>query len=213
MLTGVLFAGCCENEVNSGKQPCDAIVIPVLIDTIGIKYHRLYSDRDFDEMETAQYQFNYIGTLNDSIYLTYVPFFNYPLDGGSLRKTEFSKYTTDLDNKCEYKYADSADVCIIVGTFNQESYSVLLKNSDRDTIVIGYGDQVPLIMEARDSVGKWQPIQQRFIYYCSTGLSLIYLPPQECVVTLAPVYKGSYETELRLKLGNNYSKPFKGMIV
>ncbi len=38
------------------------------------------------------------------------------------------------------------------------------------------------------------------------------LPPNEIVITLAPIFKGNYKTQIRLKYGKNYSKPFDGSI-
>ena len=49
-------------------------------------------------------------------------------------------------------------------------------------------------------------------YICGNGLGKIMLPPNEIVVTSAMIYNGHYKTDLRLKIGKNYSKPFKGTI-
>lgn len=38
------------------------------------------------------------------------------------------------------------------------SYPVMIENDSKDTLMIGYGDYIPLIIEAVDSLGKWRPI-------------------------------------------------------
>jgi len=91
-------------------------------------------------------------------------------------------------------------------------YPVMLTNLDIDTISIGYGNHIPLIMEATDSFGNWKPIQEISIYLCGNGVGTINLPPSECVLTLAPNYQGNYKTELRLTLGDSHSKSFIGLI-
>ena len=67
-------------------------------------------------------------------------------------------------------------------------------------------------MEAKDAKGAWHPIQTPHQYFCGTGLPVINLPPKTCLLTLAPIFKGNYKTQLRLRLGKNYSKPWFGRI-
>lgn len=50
-------------------------------------------------------------------------------------------------------------------------------NKHADTIVVGYGDLIPIIMEAKDKHGKWKVIQDRYVVGCGTGVGHIFLPP------------------------------------
>lgn len=85
-------------------------------------------------------------------------------------------------------------------------------NKHADTIVVGYGVLIPIILEAKNKQGKWNPIQDRYIVGCGTGVGHIFLPPNQIVITLAPIFNGDYKTQLRLKCGNNYSNTFTGSI-
>ena len=91
-------------------------------------------------------------------------------------------------------------------------YPVLLTNNHTDTVTVGYGVILPLEMEAKDSTGLWKPIEKRFIYACGMGLNSIILPPNEIILTSAPIYKGDFKTDLRLVLGDNFSPVFQGNI-
>lgn len=112
--------------------------------------------------------------------------------------------TNTLIKDLNYDYSPNA-ICA-------KAYPVLLKNQELDTIYIGYGKYIPLILEAKNKKQAWQAIETRHIYYCGVGVGRIILPPNEIVLTSCPIYKGDFETLLRLKIGNNYSKPFRGNI-
>lgn len=93
-----------------------------------------------------------------------------------------------------------------------KSHPVILKNISNFTGMIGFGDQIPMILEAQDSTQNWRPIEKPFFYMCGTGLNYILLPPNEIVISATPIFKGEFNTFLRLKLGNNYSNKIKGNI-
>lgn len=97
-------------------------------------------------------------------------------------------------------------------TVYYEAYPVLLRNLEEDTIVIGLLLELPLLMEAKDSSGNWQLIEEEIGALCGTGLMGIILPPNEVVLTSVGIYQGNYETDWRLRIGNSYSMPFRGVI-
>lgn len=72
-----------------------------------------------------------------------------------------------------------------------------------------------MIQEAKDKTGKWRPIEywQRG---CQPYFGTIVLKPDFLISTKIYIYKGSFDTELRLKIKNgeriSFSKPFKGSI-
>jgi hypothetical protein len=47
---------------------------------------------------------------------------------------------------------------------------------------------------------------------CGTGLNSTLLPPNEIVVTTAPLYHGNYKTKLRLRYHKTISNEFNGKI-
>lgn len=71
---------------------------------------------------------------------------------------------------------------------------------------------IPIVLEAKDSLNNWLPIENVYAYFCGVGVDKVFLPPNEIAVTSVIIYKGNYETDLRLRLGENLSKPFKGQI-
>ena len=82
-----------------------------------------------------------------------------------------------------------------------KSYPVFIKNISKDTLGVGYGKFIPLIIEAKDSLGNWKPIQEPYIYYCGTGLSNYYLPPNEIVINSCKLFEGNFKTVMRISFG------------
>jgi hypothetical protein len=158
------------------------------------------------EMQTGNYNPFYIGLYKDTVFKSpheEIPkYFAYPiLESPGMNEGRF------------YKWPDSAAIALFVDTTRTLSHSLPLDEDDRsfksypvtivndhdDTINIGYGDHIPVIMEALDTNGQWKPIEEQFVYMCGTGLNRIILPPGNIVVTYAFVYKGNYRTKLRLR--------------
>ena len=101
------------------------------------------------------------------------------------------------------------------GRGGTKSYPVIIENKSINTLRIGYGDYIPLLIEAIDSLGNWRPIQKPYVYFCGTGLTHYYLPPKEILITSCKLYKGEYKTKMRLVYGfnrTNYSNEFSGTI-
>ncbi len=95
------------------------------------------------------------------------------------------------------------------------SYPVMLANHSGETLNIGFGEYLPLLIEARDSLGNWRPIQEAYRYHCGTGLTSFYLPPEEILITSCKQYSGDYRTTMRLVLESEnpaYSNEFYGAI-
>lgn len=94
-----------------------------------------------------------------------------------------------------------------------EFIPVLIKNLENDTIIIGETDYIPIILEAKDDNNEWKPIDGYFGYFCGTGIYPILLYPNHVVLTNFELpKKGDFSTKLRVKLGQNYSKEFGGII-
>ncbi|MGH1336593.1 MAG: hypothetical protein ACRBFS_10730 [Aureispira sp.] len=95
------------------------------------------------------------------------------------------------------------------------SYPIFILNQSKDTMDMGIGEHLPLIIEAQDRTGVWKPIQKVHYYHCGTGLTRFYLPANELILSSYPVFEGAFETVLRVKHAwskGNYSNTFPGKI-
>ena len=138
-----------------------------------------------------------------------------------------SSYYVDWMDTVLYRYWHFANLSIKVDTMQRiknddylengdiryfEAYPVVIENNDEDTIIVGYGCYLPLITEAKDSLGNWKPIEEKWIYFCGNGVGNIILPPNEIGLTATNIYHGNYATTLRLNLDSIYSNEFNGQI-
>jgi hypothetical protein len=225
LLTVFFLCGCkSDNNVsfNEGLKS-----FPIVLDTSGTEsFFLLFQDKNPSWLYVSNYYVNYIGEIKDTLYL--IPEINFmspilPLTSRSKsisaskinRQTnKFYKYYLKPEKRGKFQYCEQAQIGIQVDTSNRfiYSYPVLIVNKEKDTIRIGNERSIPIIMEAIDSLGNWMPIQEKFVHACGFGLSSIILPPSECVITLAPIFKGNYKTQLRITLGENHSNPFIGFI-
>jgi hypothetical protein len=99
---------------------------------------------------------------------------------------------------------------------NKKSYPIFIKNKTSDTLSIGFGNILPIITESQDSTGHWKKIERQFSYFCGTGLTKFYLPPNEIAITTLRINYGKKNTKFRVKfkLGENeiYSNEINGKI-
>jgi hypothetical protein len=216
-----LFLISCQNNA---KQTDNSKKFPIVLDTVGIgEFLNSRGEEDPSLLAVANYKVYFIGKIKDSVYLSSCIFCPPPppplrplTDKTYISEQEspFDKYYIGRHKKTTYKNRLEGKIDIQFDTAVKISslFPVMVTNRETDTIFIGYGSHVPLIMEAMDSLGTWQPIQENFKYICGHGLGLIILPPNESVLTLAPTFKGNYKKKLRLTLGENHSKPFIGFI-
>lgn len=180
-------------------------------------------------LKEADFHPLYIGKKTDSIHLNYNP-----------KKMEFECVTTQWGR---FKTPDSSDLNISVDTnaliasvqhyidwvaadslselypalytMHYQSYPVIIENLTKDTLEIGYGEYVPLIIEARDETGEWKSIQRPFVYGCGTGMPFYFLPPGEILITSCKLFDGEFKTTMRLAFGwesKTYSNEFAGYI-
>lgn len=89
---------------------------------------------------------------------------------------------------------------------------MLVRSLEPDTILIGDGDYIPLAVEAQDPLGQWRLIEKPFMHFCGTGMPSMMLPPQQVALTSVLIPHGPFFTWLRVRLGQNYSPPFRGRI-
>lgn len=229
LLTTLFLIGCQTDKKEAAKEADNLQPFPLVLDTFGVdKFLHFFEDENPNWLTTSNYNFYFIGEVKDTIYLS--PFTNFsppppppPLPSGAKTsnrtkitelENSFKKYYIEWDEERSYRNWTQSKIEIQLDTAIKLAnlYPVILTNRDTDTIFIGYGSHVPIVMEAVDTLGNWKPIQERFIYKCGNGVGSFILPPNECVLTLAPIFKGNYKTKLRLTLGDNHSKPFIGFI-
>lgn len=208
----------CKNKVEKiipKDEP--STVFPTVINPINLKYESLFDEENPTWISTAYYRFNYLGKLKDTIKLGIVSFETFvpPNKNSKIEnlKRPNGEYYIEWDKESRFKFMREPKIEIQISSKKINNfYPVLVRNTTKDTIPIGYGSMIPLILEAKDKTGKWKAIQTRFSYMCGNGVGTIILPPTEIAVTLVPIFKGNFKTQLRVSMGNNKSNSFWGNI-
>lgn len=99
-------------------------------------------------------------------------------------------------------------------------YPVFIKNLSKDSLQLGYGGRENVFLfftlEAKNELGKWQPVEKKISWECGTGMSPHYLFPKHIAITGTKIYAGDFLTNLRLSLQTEkttiYSNTFRGKI-
>lgn len=226
-LSLVVFTSSCKEGVvvDAPEQSIKDVQeneFPVILDTMPNLVTKQYGYKDILD---ARYEPFYFGQLSDTIILG-KSYRNFPLPphlGGSDFDEFFNPYgdyfisfannMSEINNILESDSSVLLEILVNNRSVVKECYPVYLKNKSKTPIILG--DDllgVEILMQARNEDGKWQDIEKRFNVMCGNGMSAIVLPPNECVVLLAPIYKGNFVTPLRMKCRDFYSKPFMGTI-
>ena len=121
-------------------------------------------------------------------------------------------YIDNDEDPRDYQYARFLEITIDTSIKINHSNPVLVRNLHSETVQIGWDSRLPFIMEAKDIAGFWRPIQKYMSVMCGTGVYDVILPANEVAITLAPIYKGKFKTQLRLSYGNIKSNVFWGSI-
>ncbi|GAA4776656.1 MULTISPECIES: hypothetical protein [Flavobacterium] len=209
----------CRNEEKKVKPKSELpTAFPTIINPINIKYESTFGEENPTWISTADYNFNYLGKLQDSISLKRISFsiletLESPPKKSKIKrkKRPYADYYIEWDKENRFSFMSEPKIEIQVSSKQINNFHpALLRNRTKDTIPIGYGDIIPLILEAKDKSGKWKPIQEKFVYMCGNGVGTIVLPPKEIAVTLVPIFNGNYKTQLRLSMGSNKSNVFWG---
>ncbi|MFY0643654.1 MAG: hypothetical protein JXR19_04240 [Bacteroidia bacterium] len=80
-----------------------------------------------------------------------------------------------------------------------KSMPIYIHNEGPDSITFGHNAYLPLIVEAKDSMGIWQPIQRLRKMGCGTGLESYIIPPNQFMISTVPLFKGNFKTLLRVR--------------
>lgn len=220
------YLGCMDKKDVPHNSMKEKLGFPTIIDTIDYEGRKVESDW----LNTANYKLYYIGEEKDELIIDYL--FNSRYLGPVYECYYFSKDTIFHEERIPYEsyfmeWSSSSQNCLPVDYAKLEitidinqlvyndggiAYPVIIKNVDSDSVFIAYGDFIPLIMEAMNEKGEWKPIEEPWIYMCGNGVGSVILPPNEIVLTSAFKYNGKHKTLMRLKIGENYSNTFLGMI-
>ncbi|MGB1121172.1 MAG: hypothetical protein ACPG3Z_04190 [Saprospiraceae bacterium] len=234
LTTILILTVCCEANFSVSEATINKEISPHFIELETDEDTSVFRNINF--LRTTNYKFLYLGKAADTIKLNYYvnfrpppppppgvekdtmmlindnPFENYRVDWFDERKFNYSE-----GSKMEVKVDTSTivkkyDYCFASEFIFAKAYPVIIKNQEIDTIIISLNYHIPLVLEAKDSLNDWRPIERVHAYFCGTGVDRVFLPPNEIAVTSVIIYQGDYETDLRLRLGENLSKPFKGQI-
>ena len=207
-----------KEEVKEARE------FPVLIDNSGLKATKMNSEW----LREGNYIPLFIGQLSDTIKLDYFKNAHFLISNVFKNKKNLKTYFPEFTMSNKNFKSDSIEVSLIVdtntivlnldyehkqdSTYAFKAYPVYVKNNLKDTLIVGYRKFISMIMEAKNEKGEWQAIEKINPIYCATGIAMIILPPNETLMTSAFIYEGDFETDLRLRLDNNFSPVFKGKI-
>ncbi len=224
LLMGVIISGCTELNLSSLDKPgLDAIELSdiILVDTFNINCH--YDSLPY--LSVADYPPVFIGRLSDSVSIDHRSEFENFYDYSWTQFNAPDLFTLDVLVDTTRIIPNSNPYTLPVPIPENAgrpverrgycAYPVFMMNQSTDTVSVGYGQFIPLILEAKDSTDTWRPLQTSYIYDCGTGLNTIFLPPGNTLITSCKIFRGDYETVLRLKFGYewfNYSNQFIGSI-
>jgi hypothetical protein len=203
LLLAVLLIACSEQIVKQDIETEFSFVMPAIIDTTKTEQVK----RSGTWLDAGDYSPLYIGKKQDSIFIQ-KKFY-------AIVNKMFDNYSVYDEAREKYKRPDSTGIQLIIDTSKiilNQSYAVAVVNTTRDTLNIGYGTHLPIILEALDKQGAWKPVEEPFVYFCGTGLGTLFLPPGEIVITSAPVFTGEYNTKLRLRYDRIVSQTYTGSI-
>lgn len=200
----------CAQDIDNKKQETTDSTMTVSQDAIadysGIilkdKFENELKKDTASEMTEAQFSPVYIGEMQPEISLTY------KTDKIGNRTEFWDKYGRPEKDEIVITIDSTRTIGSPMGVWeyykkpeyrNEKiSYPVFIENTNKDTLTIGFGDILPIIIEAKDENGNWKPIQTPFFYDCGTGLTEFYLAPKQIALTTMKIFDGNFKTKLRL---------------
>lgn len=121
------------------------------------------------------------------------------------------KVQIKVDTNFTISKMDGFDFKIHHGDFF-EAYPIIITNSGKDTMLIGYHRHLNLSVEAKDSIGNWSKILDSHIIHGLPLKESYMLLPGLSVITSTFKTTGEYNTKLRIKIGNSTSDEWTGNI-
>jgi hypothetical protein len=162
-----------------------------------------------DKLTVSEISPLYIGKISNEIEISYK---NYK----TVEKNQtFKKYKFPIQNSLEIFIDTTRIIGIPMGLYEYSKIEkrndkianpIFIKNISKDTLTIGYAEYLPIIIEAKNRNGEWQPIQERMRFTCGNGIVNFYCPPNNIVISAMQKFSGNFKTKLRLKYESFVSK-------
>ncbi len=162
-----------------------------------------------DKLTVAEISPLYIGKISKEVKISYQ---NYK----TVEKNKaLKKYKFPIQNSLEIFIDTTRIIGIPMGLYEYSKTEkrndkianpIFIKNISHDTLTIGYAEYLPIIIEAKNRNGEWQPIQERMRFECGNGIVDFYCPPNNIVICAMQKYGGNFKTKLRLKYESFASK-------
>jgi hypothetical protein len=200
--------------------------LPVLVDTF--KYERIQFEAD--SASTTWYWPAYIGKLTDTIRIDYLLYPRFYSELNSLdtsfkyvfrdtimfRDDDSASFSVNSEEVFLKIYIDTTKMMsqFIIGRHDVvKSFPVFIYNLSFVKVILGADGIINLTYEALNPEGKWQAIEDKFRFdHCTNDYTRVLLPIGQIALTSAVIYKGSFKTKLRVRLGQFYSNEFSGSI-
>ena len=199
ILTLVLFS-ICLTSCNKEKQKSTKLEFKEI--TIKNKFTNKLKLDFTNKLTMSEISPLYIGKITEIIKISYQPF-------QTVKKTEtYKEYKLPSKKTLEIFVDTSRIIGIPMGMYeyskvekrnNKIANPIFIKNISKDTLNIGYAEYLPIIIEAKNRNGDWQPIQERMRFMCGTDIFNFYCPPNNIVISAMQKYSGNFKTTLRLK--------------
>lgn len=192
-------------------------------------YDTLTDDLPLDTafcIQPSEFIILYLGEIKDSIFLNYKHFVHFqrtfdptqnlqPAKKSLEITVDTSKIIATITRKMISERDKNGEEILKELKIYLKSYPVIIKNVSNYTIEIAYAEHIPMIMEAKDSLGNWLPIEKHFSYMCGTGMMYPFLKKDQLLITSCRLFNGNFKTKIRLKFGYEifaYSNEFTGTI-
>lgn len=168
----------------------DAFSNPLVADTI--YYTRI-----------AQFSPLYVGNLKDSIKL------NYKAPQITHKTKIWTKYRTPNQNDLDIYIDTTKTIGFSMPIWeyytkpqyrtNKKSFPIFIKNKSTDTLSVAIGNMLTIITETKDSINNWIPIEKKFLPGCLTSLNMLYIPPNQVLITPLRQNYGTHKTKIRVR--------------
>lgn len=205
---------CVKNDrveiVNDNCKPVRYCLVQMLNDTIEIEntpiihlemnYIPLYIGKDT----------GYINLKNPALINEFI----YDIGMGSnqrkfhipdLNNSEIYLDTTININHRSFKshnYINDFEMC------DCEGYAYFIKNISNDTLIMGEGKNIPLVLQGLNLLGEWKDLHEAFIYLDNYGVGLL-LPPRNIALFSIPKIKLDNYKRFRVRYNNFISNSFQ----
>ncbi len=191
--------------------------LPIIVDTLIVAETEISSFIPNSKVSFERIPF-YIGEIRDTIDLgRFYQDVTIPIKEHFIKENALEDFRKNHDSSIIFHFYQ--EEIVIYKHYNElnnveyfHSNILIIQNISDSNLIIGYGYQIPIIIEALDENKNWIKIEKFHYYECGVGLHYIQMKDKEIACFVIPKYHGNYKTLLRFKLGNNFSKPFEGEI-